>query len=120
MNWKNMIEDFLTRSIDLYVKYYMSGELENVSITLHIEDEDAEIIIEAGGESEDMDFDQFRSVSEENERDAQRECYFENESIWMDYLMSANGDEDSIKRCMSDVAVGLSAHYGVDVVIQVE
>ncbi|MEW4415269.1 hypothetical protein [Clostridium sp. AN503] len=118
MDWKNVIEEFLIRSIDLFAKYYMSGNLEKISVIIDIEEENAEIIIGAGGESEHVDFNLFRSASEGNERDAQRECYFENESLWMDFLIDL--DRDSIEKCMSEVAIGLMERYGVDVDMQVE
>lgn len=119
IDWKSEIEEFMIRTIDLYLKYHMSGKLERIKLYIISMEYVADITLVADGHEKKIDFYEFRLASEECERDAQRECYFENESIWGDFFTELEGT-DRMKACLKGVADALENHYGVKVSLELE
>lgn len=117
LDWSEMISDFLTRTVDMFLKYHVSGTLEGIKLRIVPINGMADIVLTINGADHTIDFDDFRCASEECERDAQRECYFENESIWVEFFMMMEENLDKIKMYMEQVKDVLAEHYNVSVLL---
>lgn len=120
MNWQGEIVDFLGRSIDVFLRYYVSGILEKVELVTYIERGEVEVKLTVGGREQKIDYDAFKCADDEDERDKQRECYFENESLWMEYFIALENNFTAIEKSMGEVSEVLAERYHVDVVSKVK
>lgn len=115
LDWSEMISDFLTRTVDMFLKYHVTGTMDGIKLCLSPMNGMADVVLTIDGAEHTVDFDDFRCATEDCERDVQRECYFENESIWVEFFMMMEENLDKIKMYMEQVKDALAEHYNVSV-----
>lgn len=120
VDWAKGLSDFLIRTVDLFLKYHVQGNLEKIELDVSVSLGDAEITLTIDGNSHEVDFDVYKMAEEDCERDAQRECYFENESCWVEFFEDMGEDEERITSEMKTVAEALKTKYHVPVEMEVD
>lgn len=113
--WENDIADFLKRSIDLFRKFYVSGELQYIRLELDTESACVDVVLALNEEEYVIDYDSFEVPEKNEDRDEQRECYFENEVIWGDFFMAMQYDIVEIEKRLRMVTEQLKVYYQVEV-----
>jgi len=116
--WKENIEDFLIRTIDVSQKYYFDGMMREIHLSTSVSYGDVKILILTDDTAFEVNYDEFKLATEEMERDKQRECYFEHECIWAEFFMDFNDDLATIQKCLLQICEKLKEHYGAEVLIE--
>lgn len=120
VDWVNELSDFLIRTIDLFLKYYAKGKLEEIELDVLVSQGETEITLTIDGDSYEVDLDMYKLAEEDCERDAQRECYFENEVCWYEFFEDMEENEERITSEMEAVGEKLKAKYHVPVEMEVD
>lgn len=118
VEWKDEILSLLRQIITLYLKYHASGTLEKISIHVNVPEYEVLITIVVDGEEQEVDMEAFQMATEDQERDAQRECFFAAESIWPEFLME-NDTEEMALETMETVVVQLQEIFAVPVEVSI-
>jgi|GEM_PF-6215717 len=119
-SWKENIEDFLIRTIDVSRKYYFDGAMKEIRLSVSLLYYDVNITILTDDSEYEVDYENFKMASEGNERDKQRECYFEHESIWAEFFLEFDDDADIIQDYLLQVCNELKERYNVKVLLEME
>jgi len=85
IDWINELSEYIIDTVRLYLIYHVKGELNNIRLSLS-ENNPPIIILTINEKEYIVDFITFKNGTDENNRDAHRECYYRNESIWNEYI----------------------------------
>jgi hypothetical protein len=89
IDWISELSEYIINTIKLYLHYHVKGELKNICITLS-EQNSPDIMLTIDKHNYIVDFDEFKDGTNKNNRDAHRECYYQNESVWSEYRSNSN------------------------------
>lgn len=84
IDWIYELNEYIANTIQLYLLYHVKGELKHIRLTLSIKNP-PNIILTIGDQDYVIDYHKFKNGTDEKNRDAHRECYYRNESIWFEF-----------------------------------
>lgn len=105
--WKKELTQWLTEVVVIYMKYYSTGKLEKIYVGA---DEAMNVVLTIDGKEAEVDLDVYKFAEEECERSRQRECYFANEAMVMEFC---NFGEELCHPVLEEVMKEVSGHFGV-------
>ncbi len=84
INWIDELAEYITNTIQLYLRYHVKSELKRIYLLLSVESPPI-IILTIDGQDYAIDYQEFKNGTDETNRDDHRECYYRNESIWYEF-----------------------------------
>ena len=84
IDWIGELQAYIVETIRLYLAYYVKGTLKHINLTL-TEKCPPVIMLTINKMEYVIDFEEIKNGTDKRNRDAHRECYYRNESIWHDF-----------------------------------
>lgn len=118
--FEEYLYDFLVLSVDLWIKYHHPGTLEKIGLDSGISEDETYVTLKIDGKEMLLNYERFDAVPEEDDREAQKGCYYIYEDVWYDFFRFLKMDAEKIEAIMRKIGSRLADHFGVEVEIDVD